>query len=65
MTFGGFFAMFGSQQAEIAGAGALGCLCLSFVAALKWRKEEAWSKTEAADVIFKITFLGKIPFINL
>lgn len=57
--------MFGSQQAEIAGAGALGCLCLSFVAALKWRKEEAWSKTEAADVIFKITFLGKIPFINL
>ena len=35
---GGLFATFGSRVADIAGAGALGCLTLAFVAALGWRK---------------------------
>jgi len=36
---GGLFALFGSETAGIGGAGALGCLTLPFVAALKWRKQ--------------------------
>lgn len=36
---GGLFATFGSRVADIAGAGALGCLTMAFVAAFSWRKE--------------------------
>ena len=36
---GGLFALFGSAAAGIDGAGALGCLTLPFVAALKWRRQ--------------------------
>lgn len=35
---GGLFALFGSAAAGIDGAGALGCLTLPFVAALRWRQ---------------------------
>ena len=31
--------MFGSRGADLAGAGALACLTMAFVAALRWRKE--------------------------
>ena len=36
---GGLLAVFGSRMADLAGAGALGCLTLAFVAALGWRKD--------------------------
>lgn len=31
--------MFGSRNADISGAGALGCLTMAFVSALRWRKD--------------------------
>ena len=39
---GGIFAVFGSNAAKLPGAGALGCLTLSFTAALGWRKRDQW-----------------------
>ena len=36
---GGLFAIFGSRLADISGAGALGCLTMAFVSAIRWRKE--------------------------
>lgn len=43
---GGLFALFGSSAAGIDGAGALGCLTLPFVAALRWRKELPIGQTQ-------------------
>lgn len=39
LFFGGLLVTFGSRALDLAGAGALGCLTLAFVAALGWRKE--------------------------
>lgn len=39
LFFGGLLVTFGSRSLDLAGAGALGCLTLAFVAALGWRKE--------------------------
>ena len=36
---GGLTATFGSRAVDLAGAGALGCLTLAFVAAIGWRRE--------------------------
>lgn len=36
---GGMLAIFGSKMVDWAGAGPLGCLTISFVAALRWRSE--------------------------
>ncbi len=37
---GGLLATFGSRRADIAGAGALGCLTMAFVSGLRWRQEQ-------------------------
>ncbi|XP_067937026.1 sodium/hydrogen exchanger 9B2-like [Watersipora subatra] len=43
---GGLFALFGSTAAGIEGSGALGCLTLPFVAAIKWRQQLPQGVTE-------------------
>ncbi|KAG1663789.1 Sodium/hydrogen exchanger 9B2 [Nymphon striatum] len=40
LSTGGTVAVFGSRIASFGGAGALGCLILSFVAAVGWKKED-------------------------
>ncbi|XP_076036682.1 sodium/hydrogen exchanger 9B2-like isoform X2 [Oratosquilla oratoria] len=42
---GGMLAVFGSQKIKFAGAGALGCLSLAFVAGIGWRSQ-GWSDDE-------------------
>ena len=42
MLTGGLVAMFGSRAAGLPGAGALGCLAMPFVAALRWR-QQGWT----------------------
>ncbi|GIY56875.1 hypothetical protein CEXT_760451 [Caerostris extrusa] len=40
LCFGGMFVLFGSQAVNCGAAGALGCICLPFVAAIRWKQSD-------------------------
>ncbi|GBM29940.1 hypothetical protein AVEN_30075-1, partial [Araneus ventricosus] len=44
LCLGGTFVLFGSQALKWGPAGALGCICLPFVAAMRWELEEIVSQ---------------------
>ncbi|KAG8183784.1 hypothetical protein JTE90_001680 [Oedothorax gibbosus] len=64
LLLGGMFCLFGSQQIEWGAAGALGCICLPFVAAIRWKKHKDWDDEENP-VGEALAFIWKIiePFL--
>lgn len=53
---GGLVVVFGSRLASFGGAGALGCLVLSFVAAYGWRRQ-GWNEDNVSLPSSSITYL--------
>ncbi|XP_035223417.1 sodium/hydrogen exchanger 9B2-like, partial [Stegodyphus dumicola] len=45
LCFGGTFVLFGSQALDWGAAGALGCICLPFVAAIRWKTKD-WDEDD-------------------
>ncbi|GFS30330.1 hypothetical protein NPIL_731 [Nephila pilipes] len=44
LCFGGMFVLFGSQAINWGAAGALGCICLPFVAAVRWKEHDGYDQ---------------------
>lgn len=63
LAFGGMFIMFGSQALDYGAAGALGCICLPFVAAVRWKTQD-WNE-EDNPVGNALSFVWRIiePFL--
>lgn len=63
LAFGGMFIMFGSEALDFGAAGALGCICLPFVAAIKWKTQD-WDE-EDNPVGNALSFVWRIiePFL--
>ncbi|KAG1663788.1 Sodium/hydrogen exchanger 9B2 [Nymphon striatum] len=56
LSTGGTVAVFGSRIASFGGAGALGCLILSFVAAVGWKKEDINESDQVAHIFANLWY---------
>ncbi|XP_025095637.1 sodium/hydrogen exchanger 9B2-like isoform X1 [Pomacea canaliculata] len=60
---GGMLAVFGSKMVDWAGAGPLGCLTISFVAALRWRSEVPKGKRNPVEGVTGVLWMIFQPLL--